>query len=66
MKFQIALEASIQLLWINFKYVSGLFWPGKHAKKLELFPRLNDEFGTVFEAIQIILEPVLDVKLRQR
>ena len=33
---------------------------------LEVSPRLNDEFGTVFEAIQIILEPVLDVKLRQR
>ena len=33
---------------------------------LEVSPRLKDEFGTVFEAIQIILEPVLDVKLRQR
>ena len=33
---------------------------------LEVSTRLHDEFGTVFEAIQIISEPVLDVKLRQR
>ena len=51
------LKLSLQRLLRTFR---------SQQRYLEVSPRLNDEFGTVFEAIQIILEPVLDVKLRQR
>ena len=40
------------------------FW--SQQRYLEVSTSSKDEFGTVFEAIQIILEPFLDVKLRQR
>ena len=51
------LKLSLQRLLRTFR---------SQQRYLEVSPRFNDEFGTVFEAIQIILEPVLDVKLRQR